>query len=323
MLKQIPLLLLCMLASLSCSKEQNRPQSSPAEGIQRKSAPQAIPPFDESESFTFLLKQTSFGPRNPNSVGHKACLDFLASELRSLTPDVELQPFTAQGYSEVLPLTNVFARFNPGAAARVLLLAHWDSRPRAEHDENPARRNEPILGANDGASGVAVLLELARMLHAQPPAIGVDILLVDGEDYGKEGNTDLYLLGTRQFARTKPNGYLPRFGILLDMVGDAQLEIPREQNSMQYAPDIVDLVWNTARELGVHQFIDEKGEQITDDHLPLNEVGIRTIDIIDFNYPDASHRYWHTHEDTPEHCSAQSLGAVGTVLAAVVYGQTP
>lgn len=199
--------------------------------------------------------------------------------------------------------------------------AHWDTRPRAERDEDPKKRDLPILGANDAASGAAVLLELASLMHATPPQIGVDIVLLDGEDYGKESDHNLYLLGSRHFARTKPADYLPRFGILLDMVGDAQLELPREMNSFRYAPDIVAMVWGTARELGITQFVDENGDEILDDHVPLNEAGIKTIDIIDFNYPDQTHRYWHTHEDTPEHCSAESLGAVGTVLTHVVYRQ--
>ena len=282
----------------------------------------AVPAFNAERAFSYLLKQTSFGPRNPNSAGHEACKNYFIATLRANADDVRVQEFTENGYNgEKLRLTNIIASFRPQEKDRILLCAHWDTRPRAERDEDPKKRDLPILGANDAASGAAVLLELASLLHNTPPRIGVDIVLLDGEDYGKESDHNLYLLGSRHFARTKPPDYLPRFGILLDMVGDAQLELPREMNSFKYAPDIVSMVWGTAREIGITQFVDENGEEILDDHVPLNEAGIKTIDIIDFAYPDQTHRYWHTHEDTPEHCSAESLGAVGTVLTHVVYKQ--
>jgi hypothetical protein len=146
-------------------------------------------------------------------------------------------------------------------------------------------------------------------------------VLFDGEDYGYEGDLSKYLLGSRHFAQQKDANYSPRFGVLLDMVGDKFLEIPKEQHSMQYAPDIVNLVWTKARELGYLQFVDALGDAVTDDHLPLNEVGIKTIDLIDFNYPDPTNRFWHTHDDVPENCSAESLEAVGTVITHIVYSQ--
>ncbi len=315
-----------LLAFLGCSREQSRPGSNPDT---LRTAPEtgmavAIPAFSGGEAFRYLLNQTAFGPRDPGSTGHQLCLDYLVATLRGFTPDVRLQPFEHTGYGgETLHLTNVIASFRPESAARILLLAHWDTRPRAEHDENKAERNKPILGANDGASGVAVLLEIAAIMKSSPPPIGVDLLFVDGEDYGKEGDDARYLLGSRYFASAKPDTYVPRFGILLDMVGDTNLELPKEQSSVQLAPDVVNLVWTTARNLGITQFVDEPGEQILDDHIPLNEAGIKTIDIIDFNYPDQTNRYWHTHQDTPAHCSAESLGAVGTVLANVIFTQRP
>lgn len=283
--------------------------------------PAALPNFSGTNAFEYLKKQVAFGPRNPNSKSHQACLDYLEQTLRQFADEVTLQPFTAQGYNEALALTNIIARFNPSAATRILLCAHWDTRPRADQDTNIARRNQPILGANDGASGVAVLTELAALLKKQPPEIGVDIVLFDGEDYGYEGDLSKYLLGSRHFAQQKDANYSPRFGVLLDMVGDKFLEIPKEQHSMQYAPDIVNLVWTKARELGYLQFVDALGDAVTDDHLPLNEVGIKTIDLIDFNYPDPTNRFWHTHDDVPENCSAESLEAVGTVITHIVYSQ--
>lgn len=282
----------------------------------------SIPQFSGQRAFQILLKQTSFGPRNPNSRGHRECLDYLTATLRTLADDVRLQNFTHTGYKgETLQLTNIVASFRTTLRERLLLCAHWDTRPRSDQDST--NRDRPILGANDGASGVAVLVELAGLLKATPPSVGVDLVLFDGEDYGMEGDHESYLLGSRHFAATRTPDYLPRFGILLDMVGDTFLELPREGYSVRYAPDVVDLVWNTARDLGVSQFVADVGPEIIDDHLPLNEGGIRTIDLIDFNYPDPTNRYWHTQQDTPEHCSPLSLEAVGTVLTHVIFTQKP
>jgi Zn-dependent M28 family amino/carboxypeptidase len=283
-----------------------------------------LPRFEGSRAFALLEKQVAFGPRNPGSAGHGACRDFLEAELRRHANRVELQNFTHEGYQgERLRLTNIIASFNPPARTRILLAAHWDTRPRAERDPDAGQRSRPIPGANDGASGVAVLLELARLMQSQPPPVGVDIVLFDGEDYGNEGDSQRYLLGAREYARSRVGGRLPVFGILLDMVGDAQLEILREENSVLYAPTVVDLLWTTAARLGIPEFADGPGPAVLDDHIPLIEAGIPTANVIDFEYPDASHRFWHTHDDTPEHCSAASLEAVGRVITHIVYTRTP
>jgi len=311
-------------ASLTgCSGEQRPDAAAPRKP--QAEVPVTIPTFSGRSAFGYLIRQTSFGPRNPGSNGHKDCLNFMTSTLQGFADDVRLQQFTQAGYNgEVLRLTNVVASFRPEATARILLCAHWDTRPRAEHDPDRSRRNQAILGANDGASGVAVLLEIASLLKTQRPNVGVDLVFFDGEDYGVEGDQPNYLLGSRYFAKNLPAaGYVPRFGVLLDMVGDSNLELPKEAHSVRYAPDVVNLIWGKASELGISQFIDSPGEEILDDHVPLNEAGIKTIDLIDFNYPDQSNRYWHTHQDTPEHCSAESLEAVGTVLTHVLYTQHP
>ncbi|MBI5476934.1 MAG: M28 family peptidase [Ignavibacteriales bacterium] len=233
---------------------------------------------------------------------------------------VELQTFTHNGYDgKMLKMTNIFSSFNRQSNIRILLLAHWDSRPRSDQDPDPAKRNKPVLGANDGASGVAVLMEISRLLKSSRPNIGVDILFTDGEDYGLEGDTKNYLLGARYFAKNLPKNYKPVFGVLLDMVGDAELELKKERYSIGYAPNVVDRIWATGRDLGITQFSDEIQNWITDDHLPLNDAGIPTINIIDFAYPDDSNRYWHTSEDTPNKCSPESLEAVGKVLLHLIY----
>ena len=318
-MKQFTLILLITLFSISCSKDRSQPQS---EEVHQADLQIIVPGFNSERAFSYLLKQTSFGPRNPGSKGHQQCLDFLTREMQSLLKSAERQTFTLDGYDgEKLHLTNIFSRVNPASTTRILLTAHWDTRPRADEDKDPRKQNQPILGANDAASGIAVLLEIANALKQVPPKIGVDILLNDGEDYGKEADIGNYFLGTKYFAKHLNSDYHPIFGILLDMVGDRNLEIMKEPISMRNAPEVVDLVWSTARSLGVYQFTENVQRPVLDDHIPLNEAGIKTIDLIDFAYPDSSNRYWHTTEDTPDKCSPESLEAVGRVLLDIIYHQ--
>jgi hypothetical protein len=311
-------------AVTACSPEQPVPGTTRTGNDSTVRSQPKIPTFSGTRAFTHLVAQTALGPRNPNSEGHEQCLAYLQARLRESADRVRLQQFTHPGYErEILHLTNIMASFSPEMQQRILVCAHWDTRPRAEGDPDSTRRGQPIPGANDGASGVAVLLELASLLKATPPSIGVDILLFDGEDYGREGDHDNYLLGSRYFMANTPSDYLPRYGILIDMVGDRELEILQEATSLKYAPRVVDRIWNAAEALGIHQFVPMEGIEILDDHIPLNEGGIPTVNIIDFNYPDASHRYWHTHLDTPDKCSPVSLEAVGTVLTYVIYSERP
>ena len=278
------------------------------------------PRFDEQSAWQYLVKQVAFGPRNPGSPGHRQCLQFLKTELHKFADQVIEQPFMHYDAfrGKTLVMTNLIARFRPEVEPRILLCAHWDTRPFADRDPNPANRQTPIPGANDGASGVAVLLEVARILNQHPPPLGVDIVFFDGEDYGREGHLDEYFLGSRYFVRNNDR-YFPAFAILLDMVGDANLQLPREGFSVMYAPEVVDRVWQIAQEMGYSQFEDRIGLQVNDDHVILNEGGIPTINIIDFQYPDASHRYWHTLQDVPENCSPESLKVVGDVLLKLIY----
>ena len=318
-MKILSLLFFAICLLLGCGNDAPKPTSQPKQSP--VTAAQQVPAFDGASAFKFLTAQTDFGPRTPNSAGHRNCLSYLQSELSKYAEAVNLQSFTVNGYNgETLSLTNVIVSFNLQATTRILLVAHWDTRPRADQEKDPKNQEKPILGANDGASGVAVLMEIAKHLNAHPPSVGIDMLLVDGEDYGKEHDTKFYFLGARYFAQNLPPGFSPVFGILLDMIGDAQLQILKDRYSMQQAPDIVNLVWETASELNVTQFapVSYRGD-IQDDHLPLNQAGIKTIDLIDFDYPDTSNRYWHTLQDTPDKCSAESLEAVGKVLMHVIY----
>ncbi|MBE0557686.1 MAG: M28 family peptidase, partial [Proteobacteria bacterium] len=278
-----------------------------------------VPEFDANRAFDILVAQTEYGPRSPGSSGHRKCLDFLASTLRGFTDSISLLPFsvTAAGVSHYG--TNIFARFGEGNVGRILLSAHWDTRPSADQETDPRNHATPILGANDGASGVAVLLEIASLLKSSPPPVGVDIVLFDLEDSGTPGIPDSWSIGARDFAQNHLRVSRYSFGINVDMVGDAELEIRREGNSEFHAGPILDRVFSTARLLGIPEFVDEPGPEVTDDHMPLIEAGLPTIDLIDFDYPDASNSYWHTLQDTPDKCSPQSLGAVGTVLLHIIY----
>jgi hypothetical protein len=307
-----------VIALLSCAKQEQQPNPQPSLTVVAPTI--SVPEFDGQSAMKYLTTQTDFGPRNPGSNGHAACLTFLRNELGQYADAVTAQSFSGSDYKgKQYQLTNVISSFNLQATDRILLSAHWDTRPWADEDSNPAKQNTPPLGANDGASGVAVLLEVARILKQHPPPIGVDIVLFDGEDMGQSGTLDTWCLGSKHFARTKSPGFNPRFAINIDMIGDKNLSIPREEYSDRYAPEVMNLVYSTARRLNLPQFSDKPGRPTYDDHIPLNEAGIRAVDLIDFDYPDATNRYWHTSEDTPDKCSAESLGAVGTVLLHVVY----
>jgi len=301
-----------------CSDGQDRPPRESGRAV--NPPPATVPRFDPDSAFRQLTTQVAFGPRVSGSRAHQLCRDYLVGEMGRFAEAVNMQPFTIRGYDgEELHYTNIISSFNLEASTRILLLAHYDSRPWADNEQDSSLHASPIPGANDGASGVAVLLEIARHLKTSPPAVGVDILLTDGEDYGHHNDPDGFFHGARYFASHLPVGYRPVFGILLDMVGDAQLDIQKEPFSVEFAPDVVDLVWSAARSLGVTQFSDRMQGRVSDDHLPLNRAGIPTIDLIDFDYPDATNRYWHTLQDTPDKCSPASLDAVGRVVLKVVY----
>jgi hypothetical protein len=216
-------------------------------------------------------------------------------------------------------MTNIVGIFFGSGTKSLLLGAHWDTRPTADHDVNPERRNKPILGANDGASGVAVLLETARILTQNPHDETIYIVFFDAEDLGIEGNPRSYALGAQHFAKNLPIPK-PDNAIILDMVGDAELHLPIERNSYVHNPTLVKFLWTLADELELEAFDKQLQYEIYDDHVPLwEEAQIPAIDIIDFSYPNRWSNFWHTHEDIPIHCSAESLYQVGTLLIYYIY----
>lgn len=270
------------------------------------------PEFDGAKAMDWLQRQVAMGTRVPGTPPHAAVQKMLAGALGDGTQTQAFTHATAQGD---VAMANIIGQYGPTTGSRILLCAHWDTRPFADQDPTPANQSKPIPGANDGASGVAVLLELSRLFRASPPPVGVTIVLFDGEDWGR--TLQEMFLGARYFADHQVGGPF-RYGILLDMIGDSDLQIFREQNSQDRARAVVDRVWKAAADLHCGSFRDSVKYTIEDDHLPLLDKGIPTIDVIDFDYPP-----WHTLQDTVDKCSPQSLKSVGDVLRRVVYSEQP
>ncbi len=281
--------------------------------------------FDGAAAFKYLEAQLGFGPRIPGSTGHGNMARWLDSLLRARADTVVAQHWTHVTRSgDSLPMHNFLARFNPGATIRLLFLAHWDTRPKAD---GPSSRDStlPVPGANDGASGVAVLLGMADALKRVPPEIGVDLLFVDGEDYGSfdAGQDQDVLIGSRHYAAHLPTGPTPRFAILFDMVGDKDLRLPQEGFSVTGAPDVVNQVWALAARIGHGDvFVPEEGISLTDDHIPLQQVGIRAIDLVDFSFGPGN-AWHHSPDDTIDKVSAASLQVVGNVAMGVIRTEKP
>ncbi len=299
-------------------------------GLQFSDKGREVPVFNSDSAYQFIQTQVDFGPRVPNTYGHVETRKYLQDKLRSYagSANVFSQEFTSVGYSgDQLNMANIIAAFNPTAADRIMLCAHWDTRPRA--DEDTARTADFILGANDGGSGVGVLLELARIFADNPPPLGVDIIFFDGEDYGVQGDLANYFLGSRHWSLNPPvPGYSPRFGILLDLVGAVNAEFPKESYSMTYAPNLVNELWDIAEEKGYDNFfLNKPGVGIQDDHKMVSEnTDIPVINIIHhYNTPEKGRSvfpdHWHTHQDDMQIISRETLQAVGEVVLELIYNR--
>ena len=296
-------------------------------------ADQSNPFFNADSAYNYIETQVSFGPRVPNSAAHRACGTYLANQLKLFGAKVIEQEMSVTAYNgTVLQTKNVIGSYNPTAKKRVLLFAHWDTRPYADKDADEANHNRPIDGADDGGSGVGVLLELARQFGEKAPEVGVDIIFFDAEDYGIPDFytgvqvKDTWCLGTQYWAENPhQSGYRASYGILLDMVGSKNAAFFKEQGSMRYAPNVVDKVWSKARALGYGKyFINALGGEFIDDHLYINEgCNIPCIDIIN-NDPDSETGlgyYWHTMDDTMKNIDNETLKAVGQTVLEVIYNE--
>jgi hypothetical protein len=272
--------------------------------------------FSGAAALEYARVQLEFGPRIPGTEGHRRTGDWIVAQMKERADTVIEQTWTHVTVNgDTLPLRNIFARFRPEATDRVLYVTHWDTRPISDKAADPAQRKLPVPGADDGASGTALLIALADVLKKTPPAVGVDLLFVDGEDYGDfDKHTDV-LLGSTYFAQHLPSpDYRPIFGVLWDMVGKKDARFPQEGFSVQRAPEVVQLVWRTASDLGYSRYFPPRvGQAVTDDHIPLLDAGLRVIDVVDIEYP-----YHHTPEDTFDKLSERSLQIVGDVATTLV-----
>ena len=308
----------------------------PEPDSQKKEKPTvSVPTFNEDSAYCYIQRQIDFGYRIPNTEAHAKTAQYLESELKRHGANVIIQDAPVKAYNgTLLNGKNIIASFDPDKKERVLLFAHWDSRPYADEDPNPANHRKPIDGANDGGSGVGVLLEIARQINIAKPRIGIDIILFDAEDYGRPSflktpesdNSETWALGSQYWAKHphKP-GYKAKYGILLDMVGGKNATFAKELFSLRFAPSIVNKIWDTAKRIGYGQyFINTKGGGITDDHLFVNAAGIPSVDIIDFQ-PDSEgngfYEHWHTVNDTMENIDRNTLKAVGQTIMTVIYNE--
>jgi hypothetical protein len=293
-----------------------------------------VPRFNADSAYLFVAEQVNFGPRVPNTKPHQLAADYFIRRLKNYGATVVTQEFDAVTWdNQKVQLKNIVASFNPTAKKRILLAAHWDTRPYADKDE--VRKDAPFEGANDGASGVGVLLEIARAIgQSKGPSVGVDIILFDGEDWGEkehgkatidmpEGYEEWWCLGSQYWAKHKhQKNYAAYFGILLDMVGSKHAQFFREGVSLEYAPAIVDKVWNTAARLGYSDyFVKTNVGGITDDHRFVNEMAkIPMVDIVHYQAGTGFFGdYHHSQKDNLSIINKETLGAVGTTLLNVVY----
>ncbi|MEL6632072.1 MAG: M28 family peptidase [Bacteroidota bacterium] len=284
-----------------------------------------VPDFQADSAYAYIEKQLSFGPRVPNTQAHAACAEWLQDKFQSLGAKVKVQTGVVEAYDgTLLNIYNIIASYNPDRAKRIMLSAHWDTRPIADQDPDPTKQSQPIPGANDGGSGVAVLLEIGRLIGQDDSLnLGVDIFLWDAEDYGKSEVRDSYCLGTQYWARNRLNpNYAPLYGINLDMVGGKNARFTMEGGSMSYAPGVMKKVWKIGAQLGYQTYFSTiRTDAIIDDHYYVNELtDISMIDIIDRQSGQSFFGQWHTHQDDIHVISKETLKAVGqTVLTTMYY----
>jgi hypothetical protein len=292
--------------------------------------------FKGDSALAYVKPQLAFGPRVPGTPAHEKEADWIIAQMKLRTDSIVVQSWTqTTANGTKLPMRNIIARFNPAATQRVLYLTHWDTRPTADQDPNLGARAGSFPGANDGAAGVGMFIALADVFKKTPPSVGVDLLFDDGEDWGSfnpdsSGNYPDALFGTQYFANHLPSpDYKPLYGVLFDMIADKDLQIYEEGNSVQNAPEVVSKVWQTAADLGYGKyFINQVGDNVTDDHLPLQQKGLRVIDVVDIQYGPlapgygpatlSNPNYHHTTQDTFDKISAKSLQIVGDVAVTLV-----
>lgn len=323
------LMIIIALLLVSCDRQTGKSSRSEADTI----ALSPCPCFCADSAMLYINKQCMFGPRVTGSEASRRCGDYLVEKFRAFGADVEEQTADVTIWDGTkLPARNIIARINPSNTDRLLLCAHWDSRPWADNDPTDANHRTPVLAANDGASGVAVMLEICRLLQEQPVQVGIDMVCFDAEDLGtpqwaedRSDASDTWCLGSKLWAqRASTDGYKARYGILLDMVGGLGATFSREGVSRQLAQPIVNIVWQLAGQLGYRQFFPlTDGGYITDDHINVNDAGVPCIDIIPYycEGPSSFGPTWHTVKDTPDNIDPNVLEAVGQTITQLIYNE--
>ena len=287
-----------------------------------------VPVFNQDSAYSFIEQQVAFGTRFPNSEAHQKAGDYIINKLKGFDKiNVQVQNFKATAFNgQLLSGRNIIASYNPELKKRVLLAAHWDTRPFADQDDE--RTEEPILGANDGGSGVGILLEIARTLSvsSEQPQVGIDMIFFDLEDYGDNSTANSYCLGSQHWGKNRvPTNYSAYYGILMDMAGAKNARFAQEGYSMQTAPSVVKKVWNMAHRIGYGGFFPfEQAPAITDDHVYVNQLAqIPMIDIIEYSTEGKGYfgSYWHTHDDNMDIIGKETLKAVGQTVTHVIYNE--
>ncbi|MBQ9073830.1 MAG: M28 family peptidase [Muribaculaceae bacterium] len=319
----IALMLLSLIAG-GCNAGSSSKSADETPVVAQRNAKQQ---FSADSAYRYVKQQVEFGPRVPGTDSHVDCARFLTAELSRHGADtvIEQKTVVTAFNGDRLPIINILGRYNLNASRRVLLVAHWDTRPWADAEKDVSKHSTPIPGANDGGSGVGVLLEIARNLKLESPAVGVDILLTDAEDYGNTGgDDDSWCLGTQYWVKNMPynQGNLPIYGILLDIVGGIDAKFYREYFSEYYAQPVNDKVWAVAASSGFgEKFINTRQGAVTDDHVYINAAGIPCIDIIECanqatgSFPPT----WHTLADDMRSIDKSSLKAVGQTVLNTIY----
>ncbi len=326
------ILALLAIAAVACGNKSGKNDST-AEAEGKKIPAVQVPTFNADSAYSYIQAQADFGPRVPNTAAHRACGDYLAGKLQQFGAKVYNQYADLMAYDNtLLKARNIIGAYNPDSRRRVLLCAHWDSRPYADMEEDEKLHHTPITGANDGGSGVGVLLEIARQLQQQAPPIGIDIIFFDAEDYGTPTfyrgpyMADSWCLGSQYWGRQQhvPN-YNARFGILLDMVGGKNATFYREMFSKRTAGKQVKKIWEAAHRLGFGKFFpNEEGTEVTDDHVYVYEYAkIPCVDIINYDPHGESGfgDFWHTLDDNMEIIDRGTLNAVGQTVLEVIYNE--